>query len=180
MTSHWGLVTFGNLDHQLLKRLVIQTAAAELAAAVCTTSHFNNHWSEHRHVGTWNDALELRNPDLLSETVLNLLTPYGVTLPQWVNCYDVMVIILSPSIVKCWCLHVGINAGIILVLGSANERRRYNVTLSLIGWARYQNDPGSRLSIIPGCHTSLSCVRSYCHISLSCVRSYWLYSIVSK
>ena len=31
--------------------------------------------------------------------------------------------------------------GIILVLGSANERRRYIVTTSLIGWAQYQNDP---------------------------------------
>ena len=28
---------FGNLGHRLLKRLVIQTAAAELAAAVCVT-----------------------------------------------------------------------------------------------------------------------------------------------
>jgi len=68
----------------LLKHLVIRTAAAELAAAVCITSHFNNHCSEHRHVGTWNDALDIRNPDLLSETLLNLLTTYGVTRPQWV------------------------------------------------------------------------------------------------
>ena len=83
--THWGLVNFGNLGHRLLKRLVIQTAAAELAAAVCITSHFNNHWSKHRHVGTWNDALDIRNPDLLSETVLNLPTPYGVTRPQWVK-----------------------------------------------------------------------------------------------
>ena len=26
-------------------------------------------------------------------------------------------------------------------MGSANERRRYNVTASLIGWAHTQNDP---------------------------------------
>ena len=30
---------------------------------------------------------------------------------------------------------------IILGMGSANERRRYNVTWSLIGWAHTQNDP---------------------------------------
>ena len=30
--------------------------------------------------------------------------------------------------------------GIILVMGSANERRRYNITSSLIGWANTQND----------------------------------------
>ena len=83
--THWGLVNFGNLDHRLLKRLVIQTEPAELAAAVCITSHFTNHWSKHGHVGTWNDALDIRNPDMLSETVLNLPTPYGVTRPQWVN-----------------------------------------------------------------------------------------------
>ena len=83
--THWGRVNLGNLGHRLLKYLVIQTAAAELAAAVCITSHFNNHWSKHRYVGTWNDALDIRNPDLLSETVLNLPTPYGVTRPQWVN-----------------------------------------------------------------------------------------------
>ena len=32
-------------------------------------------------------------------------------------------------------------AGIILGLGSANERRRYIVTTALIGWAQAQNDP---------------------------------------
>ena len=32
-------------------------------------------------------------------------------------------------------------AGIILCMGSANERRRYNVTSSIIGWALTQNDP---------------------------------------
>ena len=32
-------------------------------------------------------------------------------------------------------------AGIILVMGSANERWRYNVTSSLIGWANTQKDP---------------------------------------
>ena len=83
--THWGLVNFGNLGHRLLNRLVIQTAAAELAAAVCMTSHFKNHWSKHRHAGTWNDALDIRNPDLLSETLLNMQTPYGVTGPQWVK-----------------------------------------------------------------------------------------------
>ena len=33
-------------------------------------------------------------------------------------------------------------AGIILGMGSANERRYYNVTSSVIGWAHTQNDPG--------------------------------------
>ena len=44
---------FVNLGHRLLKHLVIQTAAAELAAAVCITSHFNNNSPQHtrRHVG---------------------------------------------------------------------------------------------------------------------------------
>ena len=45
-------MNFGNLGHRLLKRLVIQTAAAELAAAVCITSHFSNQELKHRHVGT--------------------------------------------------------------------------------------------------------------------------------
>ena len=33
------------------------------------------------------------------------------------------------------------DTGIILAMGSANERRRYNVTSSLIGWAHTENDP---------------------------------------
>ena len=41
--THLGLVNFGNVVHWLLKRLVIRTAAAEMAAAVCITSHFSNH-----------------------------------------------------------------------------------------------------------------------------------------
>ena len=32
-------------------------------------------------------------------------------------------------------------SGIILLMCPANERRRYNVTSSLIGWANKQNDP---------------------------------------
>ena len=31
--------------------------------------------------------------------------------------------------------------GIILGMGSANKRRRYNLTPSLIGWAHTQNNP---------------------------------------
>ena len=38
-------------------------------------------------------------------------------------------------------------AGLILVMGSANERRRYNVTRSLIGWIQKQNDPRIELFI---------------------------------
>ena len=34
-----------------------------------------------------------------------------------------------------------LDAGIILCMCQANERRRYNVTSSLIGWAHTQNDP---------------------------------------
>ena len=34
-----------------------------------------------------------------------------------------------------------ISAGIIWYMRPANERRRYNVTSSLIGWAHIQNDP---------------------------------------
>ena len=40
------------------------------------------------------------------------------------------------------CLHTGrCIAGIILGMVSANERRCYNVTSSLIGWVHTQNDP---------------------------------------
>ena len=39
------------------------------------------------------------------------------------------------------CLHFNNYAGIILCMRPANERRRYNVTSSLIGWAHTQNDP---------------------------------------
>ena len=46
-----------------------------------------------------------------------------------------------------WVLHADIDKmvhaypGIILGMGSANERRRYIVTSSLIGWAHTYNDP---------------------------------------
>ena len=38
----------------------------------------------------------------------------------------------------CWLI---LEAGITLCMGSANERRRYNVTSSLTGWTHAQNDP---------------------------------------
>ena len=44
------------------------------------------------------------------------------------------------------CTHVLYHTGIILCMRPVNERRRYNVTSSLIGWAHGQNDP---CTIIP-------------------------------
>ena len=43
-------------------------------------------------------------------------------------------------IILCICSTLSI-PGIILSMGSANERRRYYVTPSLIGWTHTQNDP---------------------------------------
>ena len=42
--------------------------------------------------------------------------------------------------VMVWCMKVLLNSGIILGMSSVNERRRYTVTSSLIGWAPTQND----------------------------------------
>ena len=42
--------------------------------------------------------------------------------------------------VGLFCL-VPTHPGIILCMRTAKERRRYNVTSSLIGWAHTQNDP---------------------------------------
>ena len=45
----------------------------------------------------------------------------------------------APAILRIW--QEAHYAGIILGTGSANERQRYNVTSSLIGWAPTQTDP---------------------------------------
>ena len=52
-------------------------------------------------------------------------------------CY---VIILDTDTLDCLALT---NAGIILGMGSTNERWHYIIMLSLIGWALGQNDPSS-------------------------------------
>ena len=49
-------------------------------------------------------------------------------------------------------------SGIILCMGPANERRRYNVTSSPIGWAHTQNDPWPSIGITSG----WPCVASLC------------------
>ena len=41
----------------------------------------------------------------------------------------------------CLCHLPGMGSGIILCMHPANERRRYDVTSSLIGWVHTQNDP---------------------------------------
>ena len=48
------------------------------------------------------------------------------------------------------------NAGIILCMRPANERRCYIVMSSLIGWAHTQNDPWKRLSCHAGSCSSVS------------------------
>ena len=47
-----------------------------------------------------------------------------------------LVIDIAPHIIR---------TVIILGIGSTNERRRYNVTTSLIGWAHTQNDPSQHM-----------------------------------
>ena len=39
------------------------------------------------------------------------------------------------------------DAGIILCMCPANERRRYSVTSSVIGWAQTQNDPSGMVAV---------------------------------
>ena len=50
--------------------------------------------------------------------------------------YQTVSTVLS-FVVACWLWY----SRVVLSMGLANERRRYNVTLSLIGWAHIQNDP---------------------------------------
>ena len=138
MLTHWGLVNFENLGQWLLKHLVIPTAAAELAAAVCITSHFNNHSHQHtrRHVGIWNDALDIRNPDLLSETFLNLPTPYGVTRPQWVNNESNLI---QHYTWRCPSAFVaGTTAGIMLTIW---DLQRVETDLTFSGLVQFPKNP---------------------------------------
>ena len=59
---------------------------------------------------------------------------------------------------------------IILGMGSANERRRYTATPSLIGWAHAQNDP------LPIIHFSISSLYNKWHLHriLNILRDRWL------
>ena len=46
------------------------------------------------------------------------------------------------GLIRCWFIELKhILSGIILCMRPANERRRYDVTSSFIGWAHSQNDP---------------------------------------
>ena len=80
----------------------------------------------------------------LSEPVMvNLPTHICVTRPQWVK--------------------QGPITGIILGMGSANERRCYNVMSSLIGWAHSKSDPWTTYSsTVTGEHKS-ECVNPISH-----------------
>ena len=58
--------------------------------------------------------------------------------------------------------YIWVKSGIILGMGSANERRRYNVTSSLIGWAHTQNDPQNRLLLNHNKTTMCTILGMYC------------------
>ena len=57
-------------------------------------------------------------------------------------CYDVFINRAIYEILWAYTPTHSHISGIVLCMGSANERRRYIVTSSLIGWAHTQNDPG--------------------------------------
>ena len=67
------------------------------------------------------------------------IAPNGIgTPPQWMNCPGDETLGQNDQYVYIWMTG---NAGIILCMHTANERWRYNVRSSLIGWAHTQNDP---------------------------------------
>ena len=83
-----------------------------------------------------------------------------------------------PWIPTLQCILCNINqSGILLCMRPANERRRYNVTSSLIGWAHPQNDPWSMAEYKTGNSSALAkyvpwnthTVSSFnCHILQGC------------
>ena len=83
-----------------------------------------------------------------------------ITLPRGLRIHEI------PSTINIYEWHLLLNkklyeiiAGIILGMGLANDRQRYIVTLSVIGWAHNQNDPSidSKLNLeeyISDCNSS--------------------------
>ena len=73
----------------------------------------------------------------LSEPMMvSLLTHICVTRPQWVHCKDYLNFHVTHG--APFYYH---GSWLILDLSPANERRRYFVTTSLIGWAQIKNRP---------------------------------------
>ena len=54
--------------------------------------------------------------------------------PKYFVGKNLVIIIIIPY--SCWCSEPHKSARLILGLCPANERRRYKVTLSLIGWSQ--------------------------------------------
>ena len=71
---------------------------------------------------------------------LNAGVQHGIFPANRVNIVALMPGFLA-SVAMVMTRHCIPCTGIILSMGSANERRRYNVTSSLIGWAHTQNGP---------------------------------------
>ena len=66
-------------------------------------------------------------------------------------------IVMMPTSLSLLASHVVVMntvPGIILWMRPANERRRYNVTSSLIGWAHSQNDPCSPIQSGAACNVA--------------------------
>ena len=65
------------------------------------------------------------------------------------------------------------NTGIIWCMRPANERQRYTVTLSLIGWAHTRNNPCKHQWKIPGNISHTNTQRNFTHT----LRSQWINSM---
>ena len=68
----------------------------------------------------------------------------------------------------------GCQAGINLCMRPANERRWYNVTSSLIGWAQTQNDS------CVNCHTVVLIICCYLRTTRACCNGHFLSKILIK
>ena len=66
-------------------------------------------------------------------------------------CFGLNVIMLSFASCQAQCVH----AGTILCMPPANDRLRYIVTASLIGWTHTQNDPCSWWQLGPEINADL-------------------------
>ena len=76
------------------------------------------------------------NSSVAGCTFLKISQPHG---SNWFKNYPLSGWILVGYI--AFVMHWSEHMWIILGIGSANERRLYNVTSSFIGWAHTQNDP---------------------------------------
>ena len=113
---------------------------------MCYIEIYVTYWHQEHLLYNGSHAGECHKTQLVNSTLAQIMAWCLASPSHYLSqCWSILYVAIILNHIELWndrrVNNLKMNAKIILCMCPANERWRYNVTSSLIGWAHSQNDP---------------------------------------